>query len=389
MKPRVLLLSSYYHPVVGGAESNARRLATHLAHDGFDVTVLTKRITRDLPGKTVLDGVPVERIGPFGQRSAAGKWWLVPAAVSALVARRAAYDVVCCADVRGAGVAAIAARTITGRPVVVQAQTPGVMAGDSPFLKAPVRAIYKRADAFACISHSVEHEALNAGVSRDRVHYLPNAIDMKVYRPGDESTRMSLRRELNIPNGMTVCLFVGRLSREKGVMELVEAWQRLPLDRRASAVLLIGGPDMEGHPWDVGAMARAFVAEQHLGSSVRFLGGVSDVPRLLKVADVFVQPSHFEALGLSAIEALASGIPVIASAVGGLLDFIVNDHNGTLCPPGDPAALASALTTLLADEALRRHLAANARASVVDEYDERIVFGRFAALLCRLTGAAA
>jgi len=221
------------------------------------------------------------------------------------------------------------------------------------------------------------------------VHHLPNAIDMAVYRPPRESDRASLRGELAVREGATVCLFVGRLSREKGVMELVEAWRQLQSNGPGNAVLLIAGPDMEGHPWNVGPSARAFVARYGLEDSVRFLGGISDVARLLRVADVAVQPSHFEALGLSAIEALATGVPVVASAVGGLLDFIVDDRNGKLCPPQNPSALAAALRAVLTDDELRRRLAANARASVLDEYDERVVFGRFAALLRRLAGAQA
>lgn len=388
MNPRVVLLSSYYHPVVGGAESNARRLARYLSKDGFGVQVLTKRITRDLPHKTEIDGVPVERIGPFGERSAAGKWWLVPFATAALIARRATYDVVCCVDVRAAGVAALAARRLTGRPVVVQAQTPGVMSGNRALLKWPARAIYRRADAFACISRSVEREALGAGIPRERVHHLPNAIDMDVYRPPEESERAALRRDFDVPSEAIVCLFVGRLSREKGLMELLEAWRQLG-DRRGAAVLFVAGPDMEGHPWNVGPEARAFVARCGLEDSVRFLGGVSDVPRLLRIADVAVQPSHFEALGLSAIEALASGVPVVASAVGGLVDFIADDRNGKLCPPRDPSALAAALRAVIGDPPLRRRLADQARASVVQEYDERVVFARFAALLRGLAGAQA
>jgi glycosyltransferase involved in cell wall biosynthesis len=172
-------------------------------------------------------------------------------------------------------------------------------------------------------------------------------------------------------------------------MELVEAWHELQRSAPPAALLLIAGPDMEGHPWDVGPRARAFVARSGLERSVRFLGSRSDVPRLLHVADVAVQPSHFEALGLTAIEALATGIPVVASAVGGLLDFIVDGRNGKLCPPEDPRALAAALRAVVNDDALRGRLAANARASVLDEYDEPVVFGRFAALLRRLGGTPA
>jgi glycosyltransferase involved in cell wall biosynthesis len=97
-----------------------------------------------------------------------------------------------------------------------------------------------------------------------------------------------------------------------------------------------------------------------------------------------VQPSHFEALGLSAIEALACGVPLVASAVGGLLDFVVDGENGRLAPPQNPAALAASIAPLLVDAGERARLAARARASVLQEYDELAVFGRMRALFERL-----
>jgi D-inositol-3-phosphate glycosyltransferase len=111
------------------------------------------------------------------------------------------------------------------------------------------------------------------------------------------------------------------------------------------------------------------------------------VAPMLKTADLVVQPSHFEALGLSAIEALACGVPLVASAVGGLLDFVVDGENGRLCPPQDPAALASCIGPLLTDSGARAQLASRARGSVLQEYDELAVFGRMRALFDRLAAA--
>jgi glycosyltransferase involved in cell wall biosynthesis len=379
MNPRVLILTTYFRPIIGGVESNAERLASYLHADGFPVRILTKRVTRSLPDVEGTEGVRIDRIGPFGERSALGKWQLLPFAFAWLVRHAAAYDVVCAVDYRGMGMAAVLARTLTGHRVVLQAQTPGGLVLRS--LKWPAIAVYRRADAFACISHGLEREAHAAGVPADRVHFLPNAVDMTRFRPPTPDERSAARRRLEIPPESVVCLFVGRLSREKGLMELMDAWR---LARPANGLLLVAGPDMVGHPWDVGPAARAFVERHELRDSVRFLGSTNDVASLLRGVDIAVQPSHFEAMGLSAVEALASGVPVIASAVGGLLDFIVDGTNGALCPPKDPPALAICLQTLIGDDALRRRLSGNARGSVVDEYDERVVFSRFASLLREL-----
>jgi D-inositol-3-phosphate glycosyltransferase len=398
---RVLILTPYFYPIIGGVESNAERLARYLVGQGVQVQVLTKRIGRNLPDEDDRDGIQIHRVGPAGERSSFGKWAMTPAIVRWLSRGAERYDVVCCVDYRATGIAALIARRVTGRPVVFQAQTTGVLSGDNvdPLLrragidamgsiarlvKAPIRALYRRADAFACISRDIERETLACGVPRERVWYLPNAIDMGHFRPAEPGERDRIRRELGLPLDRIVCLFVGRLSREKGVMELLEAWRVL---RPANALLVMAGPDMTGHAWDAGAPGRAFVQQHGLSDAVRFVGPLDDVAPTIRASDLVVQPSHFEALGLSAIEALACGVPLVASAVGGLLDFVVDGANGRLCPPQDPPALAACIGPLLTDGGARATLAARARASVVEVYDEQIVFGRMRDLFARLAAA--
>ena len=398
----VLILTPYFYPIIGGVESNAERLARYLVSQGERVVVLTKRIGRNLRDEDDRDGIAIRRIGPAGERSSLGKWLMTPAIVRWLVRHSSDYDVVCCVDYRATGVAALLARRSTGRPVVFQAQTTGVLSGDNvdPLLrragigsegmiarmvKSPVRALYGGADAFACISRDIERETLACGVTRDRVWYLPNAIDMAHFRPAEPGERDRIRTSLGLPIDRVICLFVGRLSREKGVMDLLEAWRLL---QPADAILVVAGPDMTGHAWDAGAPGRAFVQAQGLAENVRFVGPLTDVVPMMLASDLVVQPSHFEALGLSAIEALACGIPLVASAVGGLLDFVVDGENGRLSPPEDPPALAACLFPLLSDPRERARLAARARESVLQDYDELAVFGRMRALFDRLARAA-
>ena len=184
--PRVLLLTTYYHPVLGGAETAARHVAQHLAAHGCAVEIVTKRTQTDLPDHDQVDGLPVHRIPPYGERTGAGKWKMLPYAIAELWRRRRQYDVVCCVDYRGIGLAAILVGAIAGRPVAVQAETTGVVScgnwdpaltkrGLSPdgvlarLLKFPLRWLYARADRFICISRQIEREALGEGIARDRV----------------------------------------------------------------------------------------------------------------------------------------------------------------------------------------------------------------------------
>ena len=392
MKPRVLVVSTYYYPVIGGVEIHARQLASYLHGHGFQVEVLTKRVGAPKPAEDTVDGVPVHRIGPGGERRGSGKWAFLPALTAALVRRRSAYDVIVCVDYRGIGVAAIPVGALLGKAVVAQGEVAGVLAGAdlestsglaresilTTMLKAPVRSIYKHADAIVCIGRDLEREALRAGIPRDRVHYVPHGVDLERFRPAAGDERERLRARLGWPASRPVVLFVGRLSLEKGVADLMDAWR---LADRADALLALVGPDMTGHPWDAGGPARAFVAAHGLEGSVRFDGATADPAPFYRAADVFVQPSHFEALGNTAIEAMASGLPVVTSGVGGLADFCEDDVTALVHEPRSPESLAAAIERMLHDPALRARLAAAGRTIVMQRFELNTLMARYASLI--------
>jgi glycosyltransferase involved in cell wall biosynthesis len=114
---------------------------------------------------------------------------------------------------------------------------------------------------------------------------------------------------------------------------------------------------------------------------VRFEGYAPDPSRFYRAADLFVQPSHFEALGNTAIEAMASRLPVIASGVGGLADFCVDGENALLHEPRSPVSLARAITTLLGDGVLADRLAAAGRRTAEERFELTGLLDRYARLI--------
>ncbi len=164
-------------------------------------------------------------------------------------------------------------------------------------------------------------------------------------------------------------LFVGRLRYYKGLHVLLEAMPQIP------ATLLIGGDGPER------ARLAAQAAELGVADRIHFLGDVpdADLPALYQAADVFVLPAHLraEALGLSQIEALASGVPCVSTELGTGTSF-ANQHGetGLVVPPGDQAGLAQAINTLLADPAMRRRMGAAGQQRVAALFTrERMVAG--------------
>lgn len=392
--PRILLFTAYYHPIIGGVETHARRLAASLTASGVPLWVLTKRTSDDLPEEDIIEGVRVRRIRPSGARAAGAKWHLVPWAFSALMAARDDFDVILCVDYRAIGVAAMAAGRLLGRPVVLEAETPGALscANWDPALtrlglapdgrlgtafKWPVRAIYGSAEGYACISREFLREAEAYGSPASLKRYLPHTVDMDAFHPPSPDEQRRARHALSLPEDRKIVAFVGRLAREKGILDLLEAWRRLD---RSDAVLFVVGPEMPGNALDVGPQVREAAATFAPGRVILH-GPATDVRPMLAAADVFVQPSHYEAFGLSVIEAMASGCAVVATRVGGMAEYLRHDGNALLCDPHDPAALADRIATVLDEPQLLLRLRGAARATAEAEFDDRVVTRDWVAFL--------
>jgi glycosyltransferase involved in cell wall biosynthesis len=153
---------------------------------------------------------------------------------------------------------------------------------------------------------------------------------------------------------------VGRLQAPKDTLTLVRALA--VLGRRSCEAVIVGdGPDR--------AAVESEVRRLGLDSVVRLAGVRDDVPELLATADLFVLSSRSEGLPLSILEAMAAGLPVVASSVGGVPEVVVDGETGYLVPPGDPRSLAGAIERLLDDSALRRRLGAAGRIRVAERFD--------------------
>lgn len=383
--------------MIGGVETHARHLARALAASDVGVFVLTKRMSRATPSNDVVDGVRVRRVAPGGPRKGSAKWRLIPWATAALLRERRAFDIILCIDYRGAGLAALAAGRLLGKPVVFDEETPGALscanwdpalgrAGIAAngrlaaLLKWPVRALYGAADAYACISRELERETLDRGIPRERVWYLPHTVDTTAFHPPTPAERDEARRALSLPLDRKVVAYVGRLGREKGILDLIAAWRQLD---RTDAVLFVVGPDMPGNALDAGPEVRAAVSTFGPGRIILH-GPATDVRPMLAAADLFVQPSHYEAFGLSVIEAMATARPIVASRVGAMAEYLRDGDNALLCVPQDPHALARQIARVLDDPSLAAVLGTRARRTVEEQFDEKQVAVQWVEHLCRL-----
>jgi glycosyltransferase involved in cell wall biosynthesis len=185
---------------------------------------------------------------------------------------------------------------------------------------------------------------------------VPNGVVLPTLADGDRSR---VRAQEGLGPADLVLITVSRLTWEKGFATLVEAMRRLPVPPVRPVLLIVGdGPDRSG----IEAAFRTVPAVD-----VRFLGRRLDVGALLRAADLFVFPTLHENLSLALLEAMAHGLPVVASAVGGNVEVLARG-GGMLIPSGDPQVLSDAISWLLGDQSARRELGAAARRVVERHY---------------------
>lgn len=228
--------------------------------------------------------------------------------------------------------------------------------------------LYNRAvDGVAAISEGVAQALTRAGVSRCRITIIPSGVDCRRFAPPSEAAREQARAALGLMPHEIALGTIGALVVRKGHRVLIDAMALLEHDAATETAAgrlrcYIAGDGPLRHE-----LAQQ-ILKRNLTPSVALLGPVQDPVTLLNALDIFVMPSLNEGLGVAALEATAAGLPVIASAVGGLPEIVADGHTGVLVDTGDPAALAGAIRLLAADAAARSAMGAEARRSAIDNW---------------------
>lgn len=336
--------------VLGGAENAMFMLLGSLDRAAWEPTLLLEDApeTEPLAERAAALGVPVRRIAPMplGLKGASR----VPAFSRFL--RRERPDVfhahmsspVAC---KWGLAAAVLARV----PAVLGTVQVGAYEPPDRSAYWQLRELARRVDRYLAVSREIAAELVDRlGWPVEKVEVVYNAVDVErvavAAPPG-------LREQLGGNETLPLVLTPARLDDQKGHDTLLEAAAEVP---EATFVLAGEGPKR--------AELEARVAQLGLGERVRFLGRREDVPALLAACDVFCLPSLYEGSSLAVLEAMAAGIPVVSSAIGGTEELIEDGRSGLLVAPGDAEGLAAALRRLLGDADLRRRLAAKGRERV-------------------------
>ncbi|MGA6971029.1 MAG: glycosyltransferase family 4 protein [Candidatus Binatus sp.] len=224
--------------------------------------------------------------------------------------------------------------------------------------------LYNRAvDGVIAISGGVADSLAAAGVDRQRVTVVSSGVDCERFRPPTLQERADARSECEISDDEFLVSAIGALEPRKGHRYLIEAIGSLAAPGKPGKVKCrIAGQG------SIHSILNTEIWHVRSTDRIKLIGRIEDPRKLLWASDVFAMPSLKEGLGVAALEAMASGLPVIASDVGGLREGVENERTGIIVPPANPAAIASAVARLAESIELRAQMGAAARARVVENY---------------------
>ncbi len=374
----IWMTTTGFRPLIGGAERMIETLASGLASRGHHVTVATVHPGVDLPADEWIDGYRVVRIEPPEGKTLRAAGFLVGALRRSLGARPR-VDLVHGHQLYTPSLIGAIHTTLMPRSRLVLTPHGGGPEGDIGRLArkrtttARVAAYRRTADALVVISDEIRGELLGVGFEPGRLVDIPNGIDTVRFAPVDEAARVAVAGRLGIPTEGRNVLFAGRLVPIKGVDTLLDAVPLLDDDVN----LVVAG---------AGELADRVRAEAagRLAGRVTFIGPRDDMPAVLSACHGWVLPSRGEGLPLSLLEAMASGLAVVATDVGGIGSVVRDGVNGVMVPVDDAVGLAEGIGRALKQ---RDVLAGAARATVVESYSAERMIDRHEQLYRRLVGA--
>ena len=397
--PRVCLLTGSFYPVVGGGETHSHRLCAEFRRRGIAVFVVTRRRIKTTPTFEVVDDIPIYRVPPSGVPRL-GKYLMMMPAFIRLIRMQRTYDLIYVCGLRILGIVGVLAALLLGKRCVLRSESRGELSGafiwqnidgrTRPVLKAlfagPIclrNYFLKKADAFLSISGVIREEYEACGIAREDIVAIPNGVDTNRFAPGAADGRAALRRRLNLPDGRLFA-YSGKLNRGKGLEFIVHVWNDWVKSYPDCKLVLIGGGAMQFLSCET--QLRNYVRDHELQSLVLFTGNVTNVNEYLQASDYFVFPSENEALPLALLEALASGLPLVASDIDGVRDIITDGRNGRLAPPNDTMAWTQCLTELIERPEAARELGVRGRETVLIRFGMSRVADEHLRLFSRLCG---
>ncbi|MFA5908662.1 MAG: glycosyltransferase family 4 protein [Vicinamibacterales bacterium] len=369
--PSVLWVTGAYYPEfsAGGLQCQA---VAHVLNGRARLKVLTTATTQGIPFREVVDGVSVSRVIV----SVASRWSVVTASARLLAELFRLMPRAKLVHIQGystKNILVAAVSRLFGRPMLIHLQT---ARHDEPETIRAHGALawwaFSGADAYLSVSPGLTACYLEAGLPAGRIREIPNGVDAVRFAPASPAERQALRRRLHLPEDRPIVLFVGVMSPDKQPHVLFDAWLRMRRETGIASTLVFVGasnPTLYELADRFAERVRAAADASGFGGEVLFVPPTAAIEDYFRAADVFAMPSAREGLPIVLLEAMACGLPAVASRLPGSTDTMIESGvNGLLVPPGDVAAFAAGLADLLSRPAAAAGMGVKARRTVEDRY---------------------
>jgi glycosyltransferase involved in cell wall biosynthesis len=396
--PRVCLLTETYYPLTGGGESQTRVLAANLLNRNFQVLIITRRCSDSWKEIDLVDGVSVYRIPPVGTGRFT-RWFMLFWSLLALAKTRSQYDVVYVSGFKSLGLSAVLAAKLLRKRCILKADSNGEMSGE--FFAAGLKKfgltptsiivrillsgrnkILRGANYFVAITTGIAEELKSEGVDPSSIALISNGIDTDRFSRITAFEKQSLRQTLVIPRKGIIITYAGRLVSYKGLPLLLRVAEVIQSEFDHVGFVLIGSGGFDMHNCE--DELKKFVKAKGLEESIYFAGEVDNVHEYLQASDIFVLPSEEDAFPLALVEAMACGLPVISTPVGGIKEIITDRQNGLLVQARDFQQLYQVISGLIRDPTLSASLGTAAVQTVQERYSAGIIIQKYCELFRRV-----
>jgi len=388
-KTKILIFSIAYSPLWGGAEIAVKEITDRLALD-FEFDMVTSALEKGLPKREKIGSINVYRIG--------GGKLLFPF-LAFLKARKLNkernYNIIWSIMANRAGFAALFFKLFStsnkseNTPVKFlltlqegdELNYPKKRVGIFWVFIAPFfNMIFKKADFIQAISSFLVEWGVSIRKNHESVAVVPNGVDLDKFKV-DLFNKREIRKSFNLKLDDNVIVTTGRLAPKNGVTDLVEAIHLFISEYNMPVKLLILGEGEER------TKIEALVKKYKLERQVFLLGFFPQdkIYDYLYASDIFIRPSLSEGLGNSFLEAMAAGLPIIGTPVGGIPDFLKDGVTGLFCQPKDPESIADSIYKLISDSKLKQKIAQNGQSLVFENYGWDIISEEMKSIFKRLS----
>ena len=375
-KPAIFIFSTVYLPMIGGAELALKEITDRLSSH-YEFILFTARMSRAFPARERLGVIEVRRLG-FGFKIdkyflplfgfwAAWRETKIPAVLWGMMASFGSIG------------AYFFKRNNPAIPFLLTLQEGDpeqyLLRGRWGLMGWWLRRLARRADRIQTISFYLKRLAVKAGASFNGIDVVPNGVDLSLFGREYPDARKELYDRFHIPSDAKIAITASRLVHKNGVDMIIRAMERVPNEH-----LIVAGTGPEE------ALLRKLARDLGVEARVHFALDLThpELARYYSVAYVFVRPSRSEGLGSAFLEAMAAGLPVIATNVGGIPDFLTHNETGVFVKVDDPLDIAYQLKHIFYDAPFREKIGQNARALALSTYSWDRVADRINQIFYRL-----